>query len=181
VDYVQSVIDENWSMLIQVLHFVTTSVPEFLDGATKALSTGNRRIAIVLLATAAEHVLNEYIRLILMSTTPLTQQQITQVQKTSMEVKLDWLFPLIAKRELSVEIKKRVRKLADTRNAIVHDKVIATSLADWEDEPDAVSIQLKQLDLKALMELPNELDNELNLMLASVTPSQLKVFRYRDL
>ena len=108
---------------------------EFIEQAKNAVTSGRMKVAIILISTTIEHLLNIYYRQLLLFK-ELSPETITDIiRRTNVESKIGWLNSLTGQFEIPQDIGKQIKELFELRNAIVHYK--AFTPCDVDDETEA--------------------------------------------
>jgi hypothetical protein len=171
--YLWSKVKNERSDLVSEIFYIVSFHEEFLEVAKDSLDNGKNEVAIVLIATAIEHVLNINYRQI-MKFRRFSDENITLIIKNNnFEDKIGWLMSLFFEKDLEPELRKNIRKIIEIRNAIVHYKALPFSLSDkFEDITDSHSViknQIESLDFD-ILSMPEELDEALNTQFIELNP-----------
>jgi hypothetical protein len=124
--YLLSVVRQNLSLSLEDLKDTGAGVRldvEFLDNAIHAIKNDNRAVAIVLISTAIEHILNVYLYALLTYKRVSANGATNAIRRTNVEDKMSWLVTILGG-ELSENVKKCILKIIELRNSIVHYKLI---------------------------------------------------------
>jgi len=131
----------------------------FLDVAKYAIDTEQPAVAVVLVATAIEHILNLHYR-DLLTRKGLDEKEIKAVIRgCSMEAKTGWLMALVGLPPLANDLKKRIARVVELRNCVVHYKAQPTRLGAFEGGWDRLKQRLDELDYDDLLDLPDDLED----------------------
>jgi len=134
----------------------------FLNVAEYALDIDQPAVAVVLVAVAIEHILNLHFRDIL-AQRGLDHKEVTSVIRNSnMAAKTGWLMPLAGLPSLPGELKKRITRVVDLRNCIVHYKVLPTQVGTWGGGWFRLQQRLQELDFDDVLQIPDELEDVLS-------------------
>lgn len=159
IEYVKSVILDNLDDLInEETETIVRRRGVFIQAARDTFATGNPAAAIILVVTEIEHSLNSFYRTILSPRLP--DDMITEVLRTNNTyAKISWLMLLASGREIPVQLKTRIDRLAEVRNAIVHYKFRPQSIEDdWWRFPLQ---EFDGVDIEKLISIADELDETL--------------------
>jgi hypothetical protein len=169
-EYLWDVVHSNKEVLEAVK--VTTQIHDgFIEIVEYAISSDNPQVAVVLLATVVEHLLNLYYgeRLTIQG---LSKKDVTQIIRAhSIDAKTGWLIPLTGQFEFPDELRKRLLKLAELRNCIVHYKGLPSKL-DEEDSYRTIKAEIERIDFNELLASVSELESLLESVLDSVDPNR---------
>jgi hypothetical protein len=131
---------------------------DFIEVATHAVDANKPQVALVLIATAIEQILNAGTRWLLEESKGLSTRQATEViRRTNIHAKLTWLSELIAPHPLDENLRRRILWIMQIRNAIVHYKAVPFRI-DETSTWDEFGARLGQLDFVDLMEIPGRLE-----------------------
>ena len=141
---------------------------DFAESAEDAIAADRPEVAVVLVATAVEHILNEFYREVLAPR--LSDEVITEVLRSKLHVKLGWLMTLAVGRSIPSGLGNRIKRLADLRNAFVHHKCVPFKLGNpvGESYYHRLVKQVRDLGLESLHSIPRDLQNELEAILEEV-------------
>jgi hypothetical protein len=172
-DYLWSKVINDKSEILGDIFYIVNAHKDFLEIAKIAIDTNKQMVAVVLISTAIEHILNSHYRYF-MRLSGFTDEDITKVIKNNnFDDKTGWLMTLIFKTELDQNLKRNIKNLIDIRNAIIHYKAVPFTLDDRiDDRIDSHSIiknQIKNLDFDMLT-IPEELEEALNTQLIKLNP-----------
>lgn len=143
---------------------------EFIDAAKEAIKNDKPIIAVVLLSTSVEQILNLHYRLALLMK-GLSNEDITQILKRSnSDAKVGWLTSLVFGFKLSNEIKRRAFELIEIRNSIVHYKAVPDLLGSEENSYSRIKERIRSMDESSILTIPTDLQIELNEMLDENEP-----------
>ena len=118
---------------------------EFLKAADSHWKEGSRPIALVLFATAIEHLINQYYRDAL-DAKGLPEKDVTAAIKScSNDSKLSWLLRLSGAGRMRPSTEKRIRMIFEIRNAIVHYKFIPSTLDELNDSDRQINNKISKL------------------------------------
>jgi hypothetical protein len=160
--------------------FIVSIHDDFLEFARNAIESDNQMIAIVLVATAIEHLLNIYYRQVML-VGGISGEDITKIIRASnFEAKMGWLMSIIFKIELEQELKRKIMRVIELRNSIVHYKAVPFMLDDDIEDPtdshSSIEDQMNKLDFD-ILEIPHELEGALNEQFYELNPD-LKIVKY---
>jgi hypothetical protein len=179
IDYLRSVILENFDEIVPDVEMLTAIHNNFLDVAEYAIDADKPAVAVVLVATAIEHILNLHYRDLLMRKGMDQKEVKSVIRSTRMEAKTGWLMALAGFPPLPTDLRKRILDLATLRNCIVHYKAKPTRLGSFEEGWDRLKQQLEDLDLDDVLDIPDELEQVLSSALIKLDPNlQLAVRVY---
>lgn len=172
-DYLWSKVMDDKSDILRDIFYIINAHRDFLEVAKIALDTNKQMVAVVLISTAIEHILNGHYRYF-MRLSRFNDDDITKVIKNNnFDDKTGWLMTLIFKTELERNLKRNIKNLIDIRNAIIHYKAVPFTLDDAiDDSIDSHSIiknQIKNLDFDMLA-IPEELEEALSDQLIKLNP-----------
>jgi hypothetical protein len=93
------------------------------------------------------------------------------IRNSSIESKLSWLLKLIDPSiEISTELAKKIKKLSEIRNSIVHYKSEPYFLDGFVSGREKIKIEIGRVDLSELSIIHKQLENELNSFLNVIDP-----------
>lgn len=165
--YVLSVLRTHSGTVLCDLTFMVECHHHFLEYAETAVEAGHLDIAVVMVATAVEHLLNMYYREIL-SLRHLPPSQVREaIRTTNSRSKVGWLMSLTGHSRFCPELRKRIIGLVDLRNAIVHYKAEPAILDVSGGSHGRIRDSLQNLDAAGLLSIPAELDETLEAALDS--------------
>lgn len=142
----------------------------FLKQAEQQWKQGEKHIAIVLLAVAVEHRLNQYIR-DAFEEKGLADLEITNLIKAAnIESKLTWLISLSGGKALPVKLKCQIKKIFDIRNSIVHYKGAPSDLNENNGSHSAIDRELKLLGRFSIHRTYRSIDSFLEKQLSVLQP-----------
>lgn len=118
---------------------------DFLKSAHSHWKEGRREIAIVLFATAIEHLINQYYRDALDAQGLPEAEVTTAIRSCSNDAKLSWLLSLSGAERMRPSTEKRIRKIFEIRNAIVHYKFVPSTIDEFNDSHNRISTQIAAL------------------------------------
>jgi hypothetical protein len=149
-----------------------TSIHEgFITMAELAVDNDEQLVAIVLLATAVEHILNLYFgeRLVRQG---LSKKDVALIiRNLNTEAKMGWLNSLIGPLEIPDDLKKRLLALMELRNAIVHYKGLLMKI-DEETSYDWIRSRLEQTNFDEVIADIQELETAAEFALSSANPDR---------
>lgn len=118
---------------------------DFLKSAHSHWKDGRREIAIILFATAIEHLINQYYRDAL-DAHELPESEVTAaIRSCSNDAKLSWLLSLSGAERMRPSTEKRIRQIFEIRNAIVHYKFIPCTIDGFNGSHNRISSQITAL------------------------------------
>lgn len=170
--YVTQTVQDNIDLINDNRLLVRMDV-EFVQSAEEALQQDRPMVAVVLIATAVEQILNAFYLEWLEP--PFDHDQVTEIlRRNQLAAKIGWLMTLSTERELSVALKTRITNLFDTRNTIVHYKLVGPRMGDPPSEMSSHEQLCARVDnLIAndnLLRIPEELEQELDAILLEQIP-----------
>ena len=142
--------------LINECNFVLEIQKQFINCAKEQFSLNNYSVGVVLIATSIEQVININLRFLL-ENFDLSQDEITQViRSTNIDSKLGWILKILSI-ELSDDLINRVKRVFEFRNVIVHYKAEPYTI---DDVSNIESIERKIIDfgIDIILDLPKRLD-----------------------
>lgn len=149
---------------------------EFVDAARDSIESGRIGAAIVLIATSIEHQINRHIRFVLERQDDLSTDQITNIIKSnSLPAKIDWLLLLATGQSISEELSKRIGRVNEMRNAIVHYKFIPVG-EDESTQRKKVYEQAEKFGFDTLLTTPHDLKHELENIERELFPNLARAF-----
>lgn len=149
------ILDEpSFSRIVEIHH-------EFCDSARKMIEDKKPIVAIVLLCTAIEQILNLYYRHFL-NAQGISDDEITKIiKRNNFDIKTGWLMTLVVGHEFPPDLKKRLLEIVDIRNSIVHYKAVPGPFHSDEDSYSRIKERIKKLDCTSILSIPNELEQTL--------------------
>jgi hypothetical protein len=145
---------------------------EFIEIAKYCLEIQKYTTALVLIATALEHVINLYYRNLL-SDKGLPERQITDIiKKSNVDAKLGWMLLITSNTTIPTDLHKDITKIFELRNAIVHHKYVPEKMDVEEGSWGDIEPGIKKLDFSKFIEIPEELDEILTQCLCKLTPNR---------
>lgn len=163
--YVYSTFKANFRDLLSRSPVVYTVHEELVTGARSEYENDRPEAAVVLAATATEHIINEFLRATLEEHSGLREEEVIQVLRENTRTKTTWLLHLLTGEELSEALARRVSRLMEIRNSIVHYKCQpARSMEDRVDKPGLLRGRddITDSDLAGLIAVPGDLRDELD-------------------
>ena len=154
-EYLWNLVRENTD-LINECNFVLEIQKQFINCAKEQFSLNNYSVGVVLIATSIEQVININLRFLL-ENFDLSQDEITQViRSTNIDSKLGWILKILSI-ELSDDLINRVKRVFEFRNVIVHYKAEPYTI---DDVSNIESIERKIIDfgIDIILDLPKRLD-----------------------
>jgi hypothetical protein len=145
---------------------------DFLEVAQYCVENDKQPTAIILVATAIEHVTNIFYRSLL-SHKGLPDAQITEiVKRNNIEAKLGWLLTVTSNATLPDYLLNNIKEIIELRNALVHYKAIPekwdVKSGSWEN----IKPKIDKIDYEQLLDIPDELDYALMEILEDIDPSR---------
>jgi hypothetical protein len=149
------ILDEpSFSRIIEIHH-------EFCASARKMIDDNKPIVAIVLLCTAIEQILNLYYRYFL-TFQGISDEDITKIiKRNNFDIKTGWLMTLVVGREFPPDLKKRISEIVEIRNSIVHYKAVPGPFDSDDDSYSRIEERIKKLDYTTILSIPNELERTL--------------------
>jgi hypothetical protein len=171
-EYVDKVLAQNENILDELTAIVEVH-GDFLISAKEAINANRPEVAVVLIATAIEQIVNTFYREVLAEKGYLTADEITEIiRTTNMNAKLGWLLAIVADFSLDIlpehRLQKDILSLMELRNQIVHYKAVPKSL--WSETPIPQRIQDYGFD--KMLEIPEQLLGSLDAALNNVRAKQ---------
>lgn len=149
--------------------YVTEFHEDFIKAAKEAIEANRLEVAVVLISTVIEHILNINYR-IAMRFQKVSDDDITKIiRRSNFEDKTGWLMKFVLKKELEEDLKKRILKIIEIRNRAVHFKAIPETFADEIEKDITIRDDIKKLDFD-MFEIPEELDEFMNAQIISMFP-----------
>jgi uncharacterized protein YutE (UPF0331/DUF86 family) len=142
---------------------------QLIEAARDAIKQERIPVAIILVATSIEHVVNIFYREILEKRYKLSSDEATDAIRSNFQTKLSWLLKILSNHEISEELRKRVKQIIDLRNALVHYKALGSRF-DEVDKVDSLVEQAKKIGLEVILNTPSDLESELASMLEAIFP-----------
>jgi hypothetical protein len=170
-DYLWSKVINDMGEILGDIFYIVNAHKDFLEIAKIAIDTNKQMVAVVLISTTVEHILNCHYRYF-MRLSGFTDEDITKIIKNNnFDDKTGWLMTLIFKTELEPNLKRNIKNLIDIRNAIIHYKAVPFKLDDAirTDSHSIIENQIKNLDFDMLA-IPEELEEALNAQLIKLNP-----------
>lgn len=152
-----------WGITLKHLFEVIPKIEYVLDlhgdillDAEQLISESHYNSAIILISTAAEHIINTFYRISL-TTRGLTNNQIDDVVKISFRSKLDWLMKLM---DITIpeDILCELRYIYKLRNSLVHYDAMLLELIDRENPVYKKQDEINQINYEELIEKVRRLD-----------------------
>lgn len=141
------------------IFYVVAFHKNFIEAAREAIEANRSEVAIVLISTVVEHIINiEYRHL--MRYREFSDKDITKIiKRNSFEDKLGWLMSLIFEMDLEEDLKRKISKIIEARNAIVHYKALPVNMADEDTKSgyDNIQQQIEDIDFDILA-IPESLE-----------------------
>ncbi|MCA9994930.1 MAG: hypothetical protein KDE56_04245 [Anaerolineales bacterium] len=170
--YLWTIVKENALNILPGLERLTYIHDEFVSVAQYAIENEKHYTAIILIATAIEHSLNLFYRELL-TLKGLSAQEITQIiRSNNIQAKTNWLLSLIGQFTIPDDMKKSINDIIELRNALVHYKAVPTKIDVADGSWEMIRNKLKQMDIKKLMIVPDELDELLDSELDKLDPNR---------
>lgn len=167
ISYVKAVLDENFEELIKEVEIRISLENDLLLSAKEAIQADRPEVAIILMATAIEHKLNEFLRDVLQVRLP--DEVITEAVRSNMPAKMGWLMILASEHNISDELRTKIQKITRLRNNIVHYKSVPKSLI-YEKNPFATVNGIESLDRDSLLKILDDLEDELEIIRQNILP-----------
>lgn len=166
-----------WGVIQEKMPEITPEIfillhKDFLEVAKYCVENGKHPTAIILVATAIEHVTNIFYRSLL-SHKGLLDAQITEiVRRNNIEAKLGWLLTVTCNATLPDDLLNNIKEIIELRNALVHYKAIPEKMdvesGSWEN----IKPKVDKIDYEQLLDIPDELDYALMETLEGIDPSR---------
>jgi hypothetical protein len=158
--------------VIDILRGSTRVDDQFIESAQEAVTANRPAVAVVLIATAIEHILNMFYREVLETKSDLSTEDTTNVLRSTFHTKLGWLMLLATKHNLSEELRRRIMQVTELRNAFVHYKAPIASLDDLKQSGyDALVQQVEAIGLENMLRIPEQLETELETIMREMWPT----------
>lgn len=146
------------------IFYIVESHKEFIDAAKEAINANKYRIGFLLIATAIENVLNMEYSFLLRLRNFSNNDIYEIIRGNQIPAKIGWLMKLVFEMELDENFKKKIVKIIEIRNAIIHYKARPFTLSDEADEnscsADDIDEKIKRIDFD-ILSIPEELDKKL--------------------
>jgi len=178
IEYVWSVVIENLD-LIEFVHRSSRIDQEIIESAKDAANLGRICVTVILIATALEHSLNLFYRDVLQKRFELSSDDATEAIRSNLSTKLGWLLQIVTKSGLSAELCKRIRKIADLRNAFVHYKATPVSI-DETDQLETLINQVHSIGIDIILDTPSVLERELSTLHETLIPENALAVRIAE-
>lgn len=153
---------------------------DFFKRSQVEFEAGREEIAIVLLATGFEHLVNHFYQdCLALKFTALTRTETTEmIRSINIKPKLTWLYKVVTDSQLDDELRIMVLRVTELRNCIAHYKAVPHLLDDTDGGSHAnTKEQLQALDPVELYQLPARLEEALSkasCVLSGVDPDDIK-------
>jgi hypothetical protein len=157
--------------------FVVTIYEEFIEAAKDAIKADRCEVAIILISTAIEHILNINYSYI-MRFRKISDDDIYRViRRSNFTDKVGWLLVLIFNMKLDENLLKDIMAINDIRNAIIHFKSVPATFADIEDADSLSKIKndIQRINLDNMLMMPKKLDDLLMAQTFSLFPDLLLI------
>jgi hypothetical protein len=168
-EYLWSVVLDNGNMFND-WHAVHAIDEEYVVAAKEAAGVGRILVAVVLIATAVEHKINVFFRMLLHEKCGLDCDEVTQAIRTNLESKIGWLFLLASGEEFPDELRKRIHQLQQWRNSLVHYKAVPYHINDDNFLSARILSEVKECGLEKMLCLPMDLERELARVTMEIVP-----------
>jgi hypothetical protein len=177
--YLKSILAAN-PEIFQGLALCEKIYDDFTDFARIALEEGRTSVAVVLVATAMEHILNWFYRDVLESEGGLTSKEATEVIRSNINTKIGWLLILVTRYELPDDIRSKLAKIFDLRNSLVHYKIEPVAWRDVleGDSNKSLRSRLQEFEEENFIEMPLQLSRALEALLEKMRPSYAAARRF---
>lgn len=169
-EYLWNAVLDHHNEVVRDIEFQTAIYRPFLDVAEYALDIDQPAVAVVLVATAVEHILNLHFRDMLTRKGFDEKQVKSVIRSCRMEAKTGWLMQLVGMPPLPDDLKKRIDRAVELRNCLVHFKAEPTRLGAFKGGWDRLRRRLQELDTDDLMDLPDDLEYEMSWALIEADP-----------
>jgi hypothetical protein len=157
--------------------FVVIIYDEFIEAAKDAIKADKNEVAIILISTAIEHILNINYRY-LMRYRKISDEVIYNVIKRfNFSDKVGWLLEFIFDLKLDKSFLRDITAIIEIRNAIIHFKSVPITFADVEDADSLTKIRndIQKIDLNNMLLMPKKLDNLLKAQKFKLFPELLLI------
>jgi len=146
------------------IFYIVEPHKEFIDAANEAIKANKYRLGIILIATAIENILNMEYSFLLRLRNFSNNDIYEIIRGTPIPAKIGWLMKLVFGMELEEDFKKKLIKITEIRNAIIHYKARPFTLNDEGDKNscsfDDINEKIKMIDFD-ILSIPEELDKKL--------------------
>jgi len=147
------------------IFYIVETHKEFIDAANDALKANKYRLAILLIATAIENILNIEYSFLLRLRNFSNNDIYDIIRGNQIPAKIGWLMKLVFEIELDENFKKKLIKITEIRNAIIHYKARPFTLGDEEDMNSCssgdIEEKIKKIDFD-ILSIPEELEQKLS-------------------
>jgi hypothetical protein len=167
--YLWHVVMANLRDMLPYFQAVVEIQYDFLEVAQQAMDAGKPMVAVVLVATAVEQLINMYYRDLLCAR-GLPEPEITEIIRSNIDPKLGWLFSLTGHFEFPGDLKKRIRALMSLRNEIIHYKAVPFSPVADDNSHRHIEEQIRSIR-GVLLSIPSELEDTFDVALEKVIPN----------
>jgi hypothetical protein len=117
----------------------------FIREADRLWKKGQKVLGVVLFATAAEQVMNQIYRILMEAQGMKTEEATTLLRYLNADAKLVGMLPLLTGQRLKKPLIKRLKKLFEIRNSIVHFKSVGCSIDSDSDSYSTIESELGNL------------------------------------
>ena len=163
-EYMLNALEKNRD-IIDELGVVLIMHEHFLKSAQDAIAANRPEVAVVLIATAIEQIINSFYREVLEEKGLLSADEITElIRTTNFAAKIGWLLAIIAEYDVENDFRKEITTVMEIRNQIVHYKAISSPMTT--EHP--IKQRIQEFGLDRMLELPNDLSELLGEALESV-------------
>lgn len=156
-DYLWDVVLKH-DYLTQEISFSIRIHDEFIQQSKISIKRKDYFVAIILLATAIEHILNLYFveRLHLQK---ISGSEIREViRKTNLDAKTGWLLSIIGEIEIPQKLRQNIMKIVELRNSIVHYKPLLSTI-DEKGVYGNLTNEIRKLNFDQFQKCPGELES----------------------
>jgi hypothetical protein len=162
VDYIFSEIN-NHPQFIDNLNVIISIDRDFIESARDAIAINRPEVAIVLISTVIEHQLNMFYREVLNECSELEHDTVTTIIKSnSLSDKTGWLFRLVLQEKMDIDLQKKLIKLVELRNQIVHYKAVPQNINnDYGGSYTMIRMKLEELNFNEVFTTLTCLSNTL--------------------
>lgn len=163
-DYLWATISSEFRAVVPEVMLTRSIYDPMLKAADEAIESDERAVAIILIATAVEHVLNLHLH-DFFELKGLTREEISTVLRSNMHSKISWLLKLVDMPALSPHLVARIKTINRLRNTVVHYHPKPMTTASIAKGEDSLRDDLDSVDIDELFLAVDELEYELSWML----------------
>ncbi len=163
----------NQEYIVEGIELTVTFHQDFIEIAEYAIENGKLCVAVILLATTIEHILNIYLRIIL-SNRGLPSEEITRtIRRSNFHSKIEEFISISDKSSFPENVQEQVKQLIRIRNAIVHYKAVPLEIGNNGENKGSegyIEEEIEKLNFDKLLKLPNQLENIFQTILHKMNP-----------